>query len=79
MVSDAGYLDKDVHVGAEEIVDGQFLWNDGTPLTPGTSLWRHKLEGFDRYNYIRCVSVSSSHRLIDNKCSMIAFVCQYDV
>ena len=58
MVSDAGYLGKDVHVGAEEIVNGQFLWNDGTPLIPGTSIWRQKLEGFDRD--LRCVAPTGS-------------------
>ena len=36
MVSDAGYLGMDVNIGAEEIEDGKFLWNDGTPLIPGT-------------------------------------------
>ena len=77
MVSDAGYLGKDVHVGAEEIVNGQFFWNDGTPLIPGTSIWRQKLEGFDRG--LRCVSVSCANRLIDITCARNAFVCQYDV
>ena len=77
MVSDAGYLGMDVNIGAEEIEDGKFLWNNGTPLIPGTPLWRQKLEGFDRY--IRCVIVSSAHRLSDNTCARNAFVCQYDV
>ena len=77
MVLDAGYLDLNVHIGAEEIVDGQFFWNDGTPLILKTPLWRHPSEGFNKG--LNCVSVSSVKRLIDNRCVRSAFVCQYDV
>ena len=76
-VSDAGYLDLNVLVGAEEVAEGQFFWNDGTPLTLKTSLWRHPSEGFNRG--LNCVSVSSTKRLIDITCFKSAFVCQYDV
>ena len=77
MVLDAGYLDLNVLVGAEEVTDGKFFWNDGTPLILKTSIWRTPSEGLN--SGLNCVSVSSIKRLIDDKCVKIAFVCQYDV
>ena len=80
IVSDACVLDTNVYIGAEDTaVEGQFIWNDGTSLTLGTSLWRHPTrEGYDSDQ--DCTAVSSGNKIIDSKCTRNrAFVCQYDV
>ena len=80
IVSEAGLLRKYVYIGAEDTaVEGQFIWNDGTSLTLGTSLWRHPTrEGYDSDQ--DCTAVSSGNKIIDCKCTRNrAFVCQYDV
>ena len=78
MVSDAGFLSQIVYIGAEETsVESQFLWNDGTPLIPGTSLWKNIREGFDPDH--GCTGVSTVFRIVDIGCrKKRAFVCQYD-
>ena len=80
IVSDAGLLNTYVFIGAEDkAVEGQFIWNDGTSLTLGTSLWRHPTqEGYESDQ--DCTAVSSMFKIIDSKCTRNrAFVCQYDV
>ena len=78
MVSDAGILLKSVYIGAEEIADNQFLWNDGTPLIPETSLWRHSWGGTLAGK--PCTAVATNFLIVEVHCSRSkAFVCQYDV
>ena len=81
MVSDAGYLGKEVFIGAEETKEckeSKFRWNDGTPLAAMTSIWKHPTaEGFDPGNH--CTGVSTTYLIMDLNCSARAFVCQYDV
>ena len=80
IVSDACVLDTNVYIGAEDTaVEGQFIWNDGTSLTLGTSLWRNPAK--EGYNSDQdCTALSSRINIVDIRCAMAgAFVCQYDV
>ena len=79
IVSDAGLLNTYVFIGAEDkAVEGQFIWNDGTSLTLGTSLWSSPKQGYG--SHMDCTAVSTRIKIGDVRCGKHRpFVCQYDV
>ena len=80
MISEAGYLLEYVYIGAEAtVVDAQFVWNDGTLLTSGTSLWEHSSEGYNEGE--DCTVLMAGVKIVHTSCTTydLAFLCQCDI
>ena len=80
MISEAGYLLEYVNIGAEAtVVEGQFVWNDGTLLARETSLWEHSSEGYNEGE--DCTVLMAGVKIVHTSCTTydLAFLCQCDI